>query len=93
MESLKVFKIIFVIVFNLMLINALPSKELRHTDIKPGEINRVNATVKKTNAKSYDGFPWDTFCTDYQVPDLTVRKLLMWILIGKSSCVKKLRVI
>lgn len=78
MESENFFKVIFVIVFNLMLINALPSKELRRMDIKPGEINRVNVTAKRTYVKSYvENFPWDTFCTDFQVPDLTVRKLLM----------------
>jgi len=76
MESEKVFKAIFVIIFNLMLINALPSKELPRTDIKPGEIYRVNETVKQISSYN-ENFPWDTFCTDFNVPDLTVRKLLM----------------
>jgi hypothetical protein len=76
MESEKVLKAIFVIVFNLVLINAFPSKEVPRTDIKPGEMIRVNETVKRTSSYNTN-FPWDTFCTDFQVPDLTVRKLLM----------------
>ena len=76
MESEKVFKVIFMIVFNLMLINALPSKVLPSMDIKPGEIHRVNETVKQ-KYRYVENFPWDTFCVDFQVPELTVRKFLM----------------
>ncbi|XP_070501942.1 probable chitinase 10 [Chironomus tepperi] len=61
-------EVIFVFVFNLMLVNALPAIELNRTDIKPAEINRVNDTVIK---KYNENFPWDTFCTDFRVPDLT----------------------